>query len=131
VKVYGLRIGSVGVEFSDQQSREKAMLLFTKGSCVIVSSCEGARYSDSDGAFSTYERETNEQTTNCSRCKGSFSSEVCTQRSVPYMNYSGHFVKESTERDFETKYLCDGCFAKINADFEVFKAKQVVASAES
>lgn len=129
MKKYGLRIGSTGVEFSDRESREKAMLSFTKGSCIDISDSSGMRYKDSRGAFSTYERETEEQTMNCSKCEGSFSSEVCTQRTVPDANYSGKFTEESLNGATETKYLCDGCYAKIIVDFEVFRARKVIENA--
>lgn len=127
MKVYGLRIGKVGVEFSDQQSREKAMLLFTRGCCVSISTTGGRRYNDNDGAFATYERETKEQQMNCYKCNGVFSSEVCSQREVPETDYSGKF-RDGDET--ETKCLCDGCYAKTIKDYEVFKAKKVVATAE-
>jgi hypothetical protein len=127
MRKYGLQIGSTGVEFSDQQTREKALLMFTKGSCISVSMSSGRRYRPSEGAFSTYERDTEEQTMNCSKCEGSFSSEVCTQREVPAMDWYGKFKDEGTD----TKYLCDACHAKILKDYEVHKAKQVVANAKS
>ncbi len=126
MKLYGLQIGSTGVEFGDRQTREKAMLLFTKGSCVSVSTSSGIRFRNDRGCFSTYERETDEQTMNCSKCEGSFSSEVCTQRAVPATDYSGKFRSEGTD----SKYLCDACHVKVMNDYEVHKAKQVVANAE-
>jgi hypothetical protein len=125
---YGLRIGNVGVEFSDRGTREKALLIFTKGSCVKISDCEGRKYTDHDGAFSTYEANTEEQTMNCSKCKGSFSSEACTQRNVPATGWNGKF-KGADEK--ESKFLCDACHAKILADFEVFNAKKVIENAEN
>ena len=124
MKIYGLQIGSTGVEFSDRETREKALLLFTKGSCVSISTCAGIKYRNERGAFSTYERNTEEQSVNCSKCEGVFSSEVCTQRSVPATNYSGIFRDEG----YDTKFLCDACYAKIMKDFEVFKAKKVIES---
>ena len=123
MKKYGLRIGQIGVEFGDQQTREKALLAFTKGSCVTISESSGRRYSDSSGAFSTYERDTEEQTMNCSSCRGSFSSEVCTQREVPAKDYSDKF-KGGDEK--QPAYLCDACHAKWQKDFELFKAQQLI-----
>jgi len=123
MKKYGLRIGSIGVEFCDQTSREKALLIFTKGGCVKINTYAGIRYEDSEGAFSTYERETNEQMMNCDKCKGVFSSEVCTSRTVPERNYSGKF-KGGDET--ENKVLCDACYAKIMQEWEVYKAEKVL-----
>ena len=125
MKLYGLQIGSTGVEFGDRQTREKALLIFTKGSCVSISTSSGVRFRSNSGCFSTYERETNEQTMNCSKCEGSFSSEVCTKREVPATDWNDKFKDEGTD----SKYLCDACYAKILADFELHKAKQVVANA--
>lgn len=124
--MYGLRIGDVGVEFSDRPTREKAILDFTKGCCVSITDYAGPRYGDSKGCFSTYERNTEEQTINCSKCKGQFSSETCTERSVPHTDYSGKFGDDDST---ENKYLCDACYAKIMQEYEVFKAKKVIAQA--
>ena len=127
MKKYGLRIDATGLEFSSQQDREKALLKFTKCSCVEITDCAGARYSDSKGAFSTYERETEEQTTNCEQCRGQFSSETCTQRTVPYRNYDNEFQdKDKTDN----KFLCDACNAKILKDFEIWKAKELLNTSD-
>jgi hypothetical protein len=127
MKKYGLRIGSTGVEFGSREDREKALLKFTKGSCVDINTSYGLRYKDSTGSFSTYERETEEQTTNCAVCTGMFSSETCTKRTVPEMDWNGKFkgVDKTEER-----VLCDACFAKRNKDFEVWKAKQVLGASD-
>ena len=122
---YGLRIGDTGIEFGDRETREKALLAFTRGSCVKISDCAGQRYKDHSGAFSTYERNTEEQTMNCSKCSGTFSSETCTQRSVPETDWNGKF--RGNDR-METKFLCDACYTKLMKDFEVFKAKKVIES---
>lgn len=119
---YGLRIGNIGVEFSDQQTREKALILFSKGNCFEVLDCEGPRFKDSKGAFSTYERENNEQLMNCSQCQGVFSSEACTKRNVPARDWNNVFQVEGTDN----KFLCDACNVKILKDFEVHKAKKAL-----
>ena len=126
MKMYGLRIGDIGVEFSDRQAREKAMLDFTKGCCVKITDYEGQRYGDSKGCFATYERNTEEQTMNCSKCTGQFSSETCTKREIPATGYDGKFRDNDST---ESKYLCDACHAKTMKDYEVFKAKKVIAQA--
>jgi len=126
MRIYGLRVGRTGVEFSSRDDREKAILTFTKGSTVTIEDCEGRRYRESErGGFDTYERETNEQSMNCQVCKGVFSSDVCTKRTVPGKDYSGGFKDDKTE----DRYLCDGCYAKWMDDKKVHDAKKVLQSA--
>ena len=127
MKVYGLRIDKTGVEFSDKESRDKAILCFTKGASVTISDMSGPRFKQSEGAFATYERETNEQSTNCSKCNGVFSSETCAQRTVPKKSWDGKFVEGETEEI----YLCDACYAKRTKEFEVHEAQQVLATQAS
>ena len=125
---YGLRIGNVGVEFPDRQTREKAMLAFCNGSCVTVSDSAGIRYRPGKKTFSTYERDTNEQLMNCSKCDGVFSSEVCSERLVPEADWDGKFKSgNKTER----KTLCDGCMTKLLEDHKLWKARQIVEAAEN
>jgi len=122
MKVYGLRIGDVGVEFSDRQARENALLIFTKGSSVKIHSYQGARYEAGENSFSTYERDTNENLMNCHECKGVFSSEVCSQRAVPEKDYSKGFKENETE----SICLCDACAVKRLKDYEVWKAQKTL-----
>jgi hypothetical protein len=133
MKVYGLRIGDVGIEFGDLQSREKALLTFTRGSTVKIVTSAGPRFRDHEGAFSTYERETNDQAMNCTECMSVFTSETCMKREVPEKRYDGSVSKYVYQDDgrMTDEILCDGCFAKKIREFEVFKAKQVMDASGS
>jgi hypothetical protein len=123
---YGLKIGTVGLEFSDQQTREKAMITFCKGSCVDITTYAGPRYKQGEGTFATYERNSEEELINCSKCEGVFSSQVCSRRTVPRTDYSGGFKSGNEE-----KYLCDGCHTKIKEDYKVYQAKKIIEDKES
>lgn len=119
MKVYGLRIGNVGVEFSDRKDREVAIVTFTKGSSSMISD-SGVKFTDSNNSFGTYERDTNEIRTTCHVCAGEFSIETCSKREYPY--------KYSFEKKFGTQdnYICDACFAKQKHEKEVFEAQQLL-----
>ena len=65
MKVYGLRIGDVGIEFGLRDERDKAMMTFTKGTSVDICTYGGPRYKDGKGTFSTYERDTSQPQNNC------------------------------------------------------------------
>lgn len=124
MKRYGLRIGDVGVEFASKDERDKALLCFTRGGTVRISSCGGVRYKEEgDPSFGTYERESNEVLTNCEKCQGTFSSDACTEREYP--NY------ESWRKRWETKtgFVCDGCFAKATKDAELAEARAKLEAA--
>ena len=125
---YGLRIGNVGVEFADRQTREKALIAFCNGSCVTISDTAGIRYMPGKETFSTYERDTAEQLFNCSKCKGVFSSEVCTERTVPATTWQGKFQEGGA---IEEKFLCDGCCKKLMEDYKVWQAKQTLENANA
>ena len=120
MKVYGLRINNVGVEFSTREDRERALIVFTKGSTVNIST-SGVRYEDGETPFGTYERETNEVLVNCCKCHGVFSNEVAPHREYPeYKSWSDE--KWSTE----TGHICDGCFASVNEKKKIADAKAVL-----
>jgi hypothetical protein len=124
MKVYGLRIGKVGVEFSTQTDRQKALEMFTKGSTVGINEGQGVVYSDGEAVFGTYERETKENLVRCETCKAIHSSECCRQVEHPN-KYSWKSEYEST-----TDFICDGCLAKIVKEKELFDAKKLVAEAQ-
>lgn len=122
---FGFQIGSVGLEFTSRDEREKAMTLFTRAVCMKVSTDAGPRFEPGAGTFSTYERDDKEQMMNCSSCKGVFSSGVCSNHTVQDKDWSGKF----RDGDHPTeKCLCDGCHTKWKADWEVCKAQRVIAS---
>ena len=124
MKVYGLQIGEVGVEFSTRDEREKAMILFCRGSCVKIGTGEGPKFRDGIGAFSTYERETEQPINICAVCYGSFSAETCPKRSYPHKRY-GRSEYEDTEG-----HICDGCLAARREEVKLHEAKKVVAAQE-
>jgi len=117
MRKYGLSIGSSGVEFSTREDREKALLMFTKGSTVKISTT-GIRYSDTNTTFGTYERESNEVLVSCSQCSGVFSIECCGKRASPV------FRSWSKKWETEEAHICDGCFTQRKQDKEIADAKQ-------
>jgi len=121
MQVYGLKIGSVGVEFSDRQARDKAITTFTHGSTVTISDYN-VRFAPNETPFGTYERDTKEVLVNCYRCSGVFSIETAPKRTYP--------KKESWEKEYGEAegHICDGCLAQREHEKKVFEAKQVVAS---
>jgi len=124
MRKYGFRIGVIGLEFPSLQDRDKAIQTFTHCSVILISDNAGPRYAvDSNGSFSVYDRDTNEQTMNCSGCKCQFTSETCTQRSVPKRDWQGKFQEGDIK---EWSYLCDGCFAKLMKEYEIYKAEKVL-----
>ena len=124
MKVYGLRIGEVGVEFSIQVDRQKALEMFTKGSTVGINARQGIVYSDGEAIFGTYERETKEILVRCETCKGIHSSDSCRQIDYP------HKCLWDSEYKSTTDFICDGCLAKILKEKELFDAKKLVAEAQ-
>lgn len=122
MKVYGLRIGTAGLEFGNRDEREKAMVTFTRSSVVEICGYEGPRYKEDQGkTFSTYERETEQNTQNCGKCNGQFSGETCGIRTVPKRDWQGKW-QEGTEE----KTLCDGCYTKWLEDKRLADARAVV-----
>lgn len=119
MKRYGLRIGTCGVEFASKDERDKALLAFTKGGTVRINTCAGLRYEDDgDPSFGTYERESQEVLANCTRCKGTFSVETCTEREYP--SYASWRKEKWVD---ERGFICDGCFAKAVKDKEIADAR--------
>ena len=127
MKAYGLRIGGVGVEFSTREDREKALLMFCRGGCVAISDTEGVRYSDGDGTFATYERNTEKQLTNCSICKGVFPVETCSKRSFARKDWDSKFPEKD---DSTTAFICDGCLAARVQEKKVHDAEKTLSAAE-
>jgi len=118
MKRYGLRIGDVGVEFTSKEERDKALLCFTKGGTVKITTSGGIRYTeDGDPAFGTYERESNEILANCEKCHGTFAADACTEREYP--------TKQSWNNKWDTRtgFICDGCHAKAVQDHDLFEAR--------
>ena len=124
--VYGLRIGDAGIEFPSREDRDKAMLAFTRGSSTKVSDYGGPRYHPGKDTFSTYERDSAQQLSNCDTCKGVFLAETCPKRTIPYKDFDGKFTEGKTEQEF----LCDGCYAQRLEEKRLHDAKRVVAAAE-
>lgn len=104
MRKYGFRIGNVGVEFSSVDARDNAIKTFTKGSDVVISNI-GIRFSDGEGNFSVYDRDTREVLTNCCACMGVFLEQTCSRRSYP--------DKYSYEKSYSNRegYICDACLA--------------------
>jgi hypothetical protein len=125
MKKYGLRIGDVGVEFSDLASRDKALRDFTQGSDVSISNT-GVKYTDGNGAFSVYERDTNEILVTCCKCKGTFGIESCGEREYPIL-YSWQKDKPWNEA---TDYICDACLARANKEKKIYDAKKELSTEE-
>jgi hypothetical protein len=124
MKVYGMKIDSIGLEFSSIADREKALLTFTKGSTVKISTSSGIRYKDCEAPFGCYERETKEIIANCAVCDGSFSTETCSRRTYPHKN--------SWEKEYQTveNHICDACLVKKNKEKELFDAKKLIGETE-
>ena len=118
MKVFGLRIGQTGLEFQDKDERENAIAVVTRGSGVRVSDYQGPRYMSEATTFSVYERETDDNTTNCSKCNGQFKSPDCRQVSVPKTDWSGKFLSLT---EVERKYLCEPCAEEVASGFELFR----------
>lgn len=119
MKKFGLRIGDIGIEFSDVQSRDKALMDFAKGSDVKISD-SGVRFTDGKGSFSVYDRDTKETIVNCCQCQGVFDIQSCTNRTYPH--------KHSWEKEYTDKegFICDACLTKLTKDKEVFNAKKLL-----
>jgi hypothetical protein len=123
MKKYGLRIGEIGIEFSSIEERDKALKDFTRGVDVKIHSI-GIRYTDGEGTFSVYDRDTKEILVTCSECIGIFGIDSCGKRTYPYKN--------SWEKEYLDKvdYICDACLAKQIKLKEVFDAKKVINEIE-
>jgi len=118
MKVYGLKIENTGVEFSTREDREKALVIFTKGSTVKIQTL-GIRYKEGEAPFGTYERETNEVLNNCYECNGVFSNDSCPKRYYPRKSYGG-------EWETHNGHICDGCFAAQEKAKKIDDAKQTL-----
>ena len=123
MKKYGLRIGKIGIEFVSIDERDKALRNFTHGVDIKISN-DGIRYSDGEGTFSVYDRDTKEIITNCVLCKGVFGIETCNNRVYPYKN------SWENEYKFTEGYICDACLAAANKAEEVFNAKKLLNNEE-
>ncbi len=118
MKVFGMRIKDVGLEFSSREEREKALITFTRASTVGISEY-GIKFDETQAPFGTYERETKEVLVHCSSCRGEFEVGSCGKREYWALDY---YKKEAKHED----YICDGCLAAKNRDTEVRKAKAVL-----
>lgn len=119
MRKYGIRIGNIGIEFPSIDDRQKALLTFTKGTDVKISS-GGIKFTDGEGNFSVYDRDTGEILTICEICKGTFLSDTCTYREYPY--------KELWSENYSDKnaYICDACNTKQIKAKELHEAKKLV-----
>jgi|WetSurMetagenome_2_1015567.scaffolds.fasta_scaffold228475_2 hypothetical protein len=120
MKKYGLRIGTVGVEFTNIVDRDKALKDFTQGSDVSINEL-GIKFSDGKGNFSVYDRDTKEIITSCCKCKGEFTIDSCKEREYPYLYYGSEVYSSSTG------FICDACLIKEEKAKEVFEAKQILS----
>ena len=120
---YGLRIGDVGVEFPSIEDRNKALSAFTKGTDVKIH-ISGIKFTDGEGNFSVYDRDTKEVLTICTECKGTFLQETCSKREFPY-KYS-----YSSSWDTMDEFICDACFAKLLKAKEKADAQKVLDAEE-
>ena len=119
MRKYGLRISETGIEFSTREEREKAILTFTRGSTIRISTFCGIIYSESKDAFGTYERETNEIPVKCGECWEVFLIKTCPKREYPNLSYS----KTWTTSD---GYICDACYAKKIRAKEIADTKKIL-----
>jgi hypothetical protein len=119
-KVFGFKIGKVGLEFPSREDREKALVKFTRAATVKVNESSGIVYEDGDMPFGTYERDTKEVSTKCYVCNGIFTLDTCSQRQ--YQNKPSYSNTYSKEENF----ICDGCFAAKEKEYEVHKAKELL-----
>jgi hypothetical protein len=128
MNIYGLRIGSVGLEFPSREDRDKAIVTFTHSSAVRVENSAGLRYRPGEKEFSTYERDNAVVQANCNKCKGVFTTETCQEREVPRKDWNGKFEDGDATA---TMWLCDGCYAQWMQDKKVHDAKATVAAAST
>ena len=119
---FGLRIGSIGVEFASREERQRAVLTFTGGVCCRISDY-GLRYADDMGTFSTYERDDKEVLANCAMCKGVFGIDTCPEREYPSFGYDKKWTVARA-------HLCDACAGVKRKEKELADAKARVAEAE-
>ncbi len=124
MKKYGLRIGSIGIEFMSAEERNKALQDFTKG-CDVEISDVGLRFKDGKGSFSVYDRDTKDVVANCCICNGVFGIDTCGEMEYPY--YYSYNKSYSTS----TGYICDACFAKKVKDKQIFDAQQLIKTQQS
>ena len=120
---YGLRIGDVGVEFPSIEDRNKAVQAFTKGTDVKIHS-NGIKFTDGEGNFSVYDRDTKEILTVCAECEGTFLQDTCSKREFPYKH---SYSKDWIVRD---EFICDACLAKRIKSKEKADAQKVLDSEE-
>jgi len=122
MKVFGMRIKEVGLEFSSREEREKALVTFTRASTVGISDY-GVMFTEAQAPFGTYERETNEIRVHCAACRGVFPVENCGKREYWELDY---YKKEAKHND----YICDGCLAAKDRATEVRKANAILGKEE-
>jgi hypothetical protein len=122
---YGLRIGNIGLEFSDKQTRDKAIQVMTNCSAVSIST-SGIRYEQNDGCFSVYDRDNTEVQVNCYDCKGVFANTTCSSRSAPKKDWNGKY-----DGSTENASLCDACLATREKQLKEWEAKKVLDNMNS
>lgn len=124
-KKWGFRVGNTGIEFPSREERQKAIECFTKGSTITINESAN-KYSDDSGAFSVYDRDTNEMIVICGECRADFGIDSCGKREYPH--------KESWNKDYgddKEGHICDACFASKFKTKELSDAKKVVENADA
>jgi len=117
MKVYGLRIGTAGVEFSTRKERDGALAVFTAAPSVLISD-SGLKYRDGETTFATYERETKTNVATCCQCKDELPSTDCPSRPYLYRDYNGSWREG-------TGHVCDPCLDGGRKD-RVKEAQEVI-----
>ena len=119
MKLYGIRIGDYGVEFSELDNRTETLNKFIQGSSVRVNST-GIRYSaQGETCFGTYERNAEDTDVICYECKGVFNIDVCHERS-----YQSSCSWRDGELEDRKNHICDGCLAVKQKEVKDFVIKQ-------
>ena len=127
---YGLKIKDVGLDFPDKASRDKALLIFTNCNVVRVNPGSGVVYSDcASNEFSVYDRNDSEVLMRCKLCEGIFTSETCTQRSIPAITWDRRLSTKDIGK-VVTECVCDGCAAALNKQAEQEKARRTLNVSE-
>jgi len=122
MRVFGMKIKDIGLEFSAREEREKALVTFIRASTVAISDL-GIRFNDIEAPFGTYERETKEIQVHCTICRGVFDLGNCGMREYQELDYN----EKEVRRD---NYICDGCLVAKDRATEVRKARAIIEGEE-
>jgi hypothetical protein len=124
MKRFGLKIGSIGVEFPSREEREKALTAFVKGTDVEIFET-GVKYRDGKGSFSVYERMTEETLVTCADCDGVIGIDSCPRGNFPH--------KDSWNGNYTTRerHLCDACSTFTQKAKKIFEAEQLIKNSKT